>query len=78
MEGEADEELDYDVNEDFQDDEENNTFYRDENDEEEAKVLEVCETLPFHRWPFQVMRTSFVVPRQQLSGNLRKELQLTT
>jgi transcription initiation factor TFIIF subunit alpha len=36
-----DEELDYDVNEDFQDDEDVNTFYRDENEDEDAKLHEV-------------------------------------
>jgi transcription initiation factor TFIIF subunit alpha len=41
MEGGVDEELDYDFNEEFQDDEENNTFYRDADEEEEAKLQEV-------------------------------------
>lgn len=41
MEGGADEDLDYDFNEDFQDDDDVNTFYRDEEEEEEAKLQEV-------------------------------------
>jgi transcription initiation factor TFIIF subunit alpha len=41
MEGGLDEELDYDVNEEFQDDEDVNTFYRDAEEEEEAKLQEV-------------------------------------
>lgn len=41
MEGGEDEELDYDVNEDFQDDEDNNNFHRNEEDEEEQKRIDV-------------------------------------
>lgn len=41
MEGGEDEELDYDVNEDFQDDEDNNNFHRNEEEEEEQKRIEV-------------------------------------
>jgi transcription initiation factor TFIIF subunit alpha len=41
MEGGLDEELDYDFNEEFQDDEDVNTFYRDAEEEEEAKLQEV-------------------------------------
>ncbi len=41
LEGGVDEELDYDVNDDFQDDEEKNTFYRNEEEEEDAKLQEV-------------------------------------
>ncbi|RSH92734.1 hypothetical protein EHS25_008180 [Saitozyma podzolica] len=40
MEGGLDEELDYDFNEEFQDDEDVNTFYRDAEEEEEAKLQE--------------------------------------
>ena len=50
MEGGEDEELDYDVNDDFQDDEDNNNFHRNEEEEEEQKRIEVsvcrhCEVL---------------------------------
>jgi len=41
MEGGEDEELDYDVNDDFQDDEDNNNFHRNEEEEEEQKRIEV-------------------------------------
>ena len=41
LEGGAEEELDYDVNEDFQDDEDLNTFYRNEDEEEDAKLQDV-------------------------------------
>lgn len=41
MEGGIDEELDYDVNEEFQDDDDVNTFYRDAEEEEEMKLQEV-------------------------------------
>ncbi|KAK8865657.1 hypothetical protein IAR55_000802 [Kwoniella newhampshirensis] len=40
LEGGVDEELDFDEAEGFQDDDDNNTFYRDVNEEEEAKELE--------------------------------------
>ncbi|WWD18160.1 hypothetical protein CI109_102609 [Kwoniella shandongensis] len=40
LEGGIDEELDFDEAEGFQDDDDNNTFYRDVNEEEEAKELE--------------------------------------
>lgn len=36
-----DEELDYDVAEDFQDDDDVNTFYHDQEEEEETKYQEV-------------------------------------
>ena len=38
-----DEELDYDEKEDFQDDDDVNTFYRDQEEEEEAKRTEVSK-----------------------------------
>jgi hypothetical protein len=41
LEGGAGEELDYDEKEDFQDDDDVNTFYRDQEEEEEAKATEV-------------------------------------
>jgi transcription initiation factor TFIIF subunit alpha len=41
LEGGADEELDFDANEHFQDDDDVNTFYRNEDEEEEAKLQEV-------------------------------------
>jgi len=41
LEGDFDEELDYDANEDFQDDEDSNTFYVDKGEEEEKKLQEV-------------------------------------
>lgn len=47
MEGGEDEELDYDVNEDFQDDEDNNNFHRNEEEEEEQKRIEVSIAMPF-------------------------------
>ena len=40
LEGGFDEELDYDVNEDFQDDEDSNTFYVNREEEEEKKLQE--------------------------------------
>ncbi|KIR43224.1 transcription initiation factor TFIIF subunit alpha [Cryptococcus deuterogattii 99/473] len=40
MEGGVDEELDFDEAEEFQDDDDNNTFYRDVREEEEARELE--------------------------------------
>lgn len=43
LEGGADEELDYDVNEDFQDDDDVNTFYRNADEEEDAKLQDVSE-----------------------------------
>jgi hypothetical protein len=46
MEGGEDEELDYDVNEDFQDDEDNNNFHRNEEEEEEQKRIEVSHSPP--------------------------------
>jgi len=46
MEGGEDEELDYDVNEDFQDDEDNNNFHRNEEEEEEQKRIEVSIAMP--------------------------------
>jgi transcription initiation factor TFIIF subunit alpha len=45
MEGGLDEELDYDFNEEFQDDEDVNTFYRDAEEEEEAKLQEVRRSM---------------------------------
>lgn len=41
MEGGADEELDFDENEAFQDDDDVNTFYHNQEDEEEAKLQDV-------------------------------------
>lgn len=41
LEGGAGEELDYDEKDDFQDDDDVNTFYRDQDEEEEAKATEV-------------------------------------
>ncbi|KAL7423697.1 transcription factor IIF subunit tfg1 [Cryptotrichosporon argae] len=40
LEGDVDEELDYDVNDDFQDDDDHNTFYRNEEEEEEQRLHE--------------------------------------
>lgn len=40
MEGGVDEELDFDEAEEFQDDDDNNTFYRDAREEDEARELE--------------------------------------
>lgn len=40
MEGGVDEELDFDEAEEFQDDDDNNTFYRDVREEDEARELE--------------------------------------
>jgi hypothetical protein len=41
LEGGFDEELDFDVNEEFQDDEDSNTFYINKDEEDEKKIQEV-------------------------------------
>lgn len=46
MEGGADEELDYDEAQDFQDDDDVNTFYHNADEEEEAKLQDVCLPKP--------------------------------
>lgn len=46
LEGGVDEELDYDANEDFQDDEDSNTFYFNKEEDEEKKLLEVRSHVP--------------------------------
>lgn len=45
MEGGFDEELDYDMNDDFQDDDDNNELYRNEDEEEDSKRVEVSGIL---------------------------------
>lgn len=45
MEGGVDEELDYDEKEDFQDDDDVNTFHHDREEEEEAKATEVSHSM---------------------------------
>ena len=84
LEGGADEELDYDFEEEFQDDEENNTFYRDQEEEDEAKFQEVSKSpLPGIRisdgrnnakrsseWP---MRLSVISPRSRAGMKMMME-----
>jgi len=45
LEGGFDEELDYDMNDDFQDDDDNNELYRNEDEEEDSKRVEVSGIL---------------------------------
>lgn len=49
LEGGVDEELDYDMNDDFQDDEDSNTFYHNKEEDEEKKLQEEKQKKEY-RW----------------------------